>query len=166
MLIQCLIEREGGSEVSFSQRDEWPAGVYHFKPDPARNGSPHVCEVTEPAHVNRLLGITDTYRAVIDPSKVKKPTADAGVMMLPPKQPDRPDAQAQEQAPDVADGMAGVEDAPDVQRVREMSVRDLKSGINQLDDEVLRQALESEKARKDEQPRKSWIAVVEAHLGA
>lgn len=55
MLIECTIKRQHGTHL------EYPGGVlYHFKP--ATPGGPHVCEVTDPDHIESLLAVPEAYR--------------------------------------------------------------------------------------------------------
>ncbi len=65
MLIECTVRRAGGSTV------EYLGTEYHFAP--ARDGGPHVCEVTEPETIERLLSITDTYRIARDGAPEVRP---------------------------------------------------------------------------------------------
>lgn len=60
MKIECLIKRKGGSVITFGHK---PREVkYHFKPVSDEIDAPHECEVENPAHVQRLLSITEGYR--------------------------------------------------------------------------------------------------------
>lgn len=56
MLIECKLQREGGSVVTIGEE------TYHFKP---QGGQKHVATVQDPAHVTILLGIPEAY-AVCD----------------------------------------------------------------------------------------------------
>lgn len=57
MLIESKIRRSGGSLVTLGETN------YRFKPaDPADPDSPHVCEVTDPAHIQTLLNIPHGFR--------------------------------------------------------------------------------------------------------
>lgn len=60
MKIECLIKRKGGSVITFGHK---PREVkYHFKPESDVLDMPHECEVENPVHVQRLLGIPEAYR--------------------------------------------------------------------------------------------------------
>lgn len=67
MKIECILKRRtvdpktgvvtNGSDI------ELGAVMYEFRPlDPKDTKSPHVCEVTNKAHIERLLSIRDGYR--------------------------------------------------------------------------------------------------------
>ena len=53
MLVRCKTERKGGSLVEF------PGAAYHFRP--AEPGGPHVAEIGDAAHLERLLSIPEGY---------------------------------------------------------------------------------------------------------
>jgi hypothetical protein len=56
MKIECTIKRAGGSKVAMGEK------VYHFKPEnPDDAMSPHVAEISDPQHIDRLLGIKEAY---------------------------------------------------------------------------------------------------------
>lgn len=58
MLIECTIKRDKGTQVILGSTK------YHFKPtDPADEDSPHICEVADAKHAERLLTIKEAYRA-------------------------------------------------------------------------------------------------------
>jgi len=58
MKIECTIKRLGGSRVELGGR------TYHFAPaNPADQDGPHIAEVTDEAHIKRLLSI-DCYRGL------------------------------------------------------------------------------------------------------
>lgn len=168
MKIESIIRRNGGTNVNFAADDRWPAGHYHFKPESTDPGAPHVCNVEVPEHVNRLLCIPEGYR-------VAASELGAGIIQ-PPKQVPTP-APVLAPTPAPADTVSGktppqAEDEPgdhpvfleDIGKLRETSVRALKATINTYSKELLSAALAAEKGSED--PRKSWIEVVEAHLGA
>jgi hypothetical protein len=58
--IECLIKRQGGSEVPFGNNAATQV-VYRFAPVDNSPNSPHVCEVDNDDHINRFLSI-GTYR--------------------------------------------------------------------------------------------------------
>lgn len=54
--IRCLLERPGGTVVELT---DGPRRGYHFKP--SDDCHDHVAEVTNPAHIQRFLDITEGY---------------------------------------------------------------------------------------------------------
>jgi len=57
MLIECLLKRVGGSDISFGQ-NVLRQVVYKFRPvDEKDNTSPHLCDIDNKDHINRLLSI-------------------------------------------------------------------------------------------------------------
>lgn len=62
MLIESIILRKGGTFASIGGKE------YHFAP--REEDGPHVCEVTDPAHIERFLSVTEGYRAA---GKVEAP---------------------------------------------------------------------------------------------
>ena len=56
MLIECLLKRVGGSDISFGQ-NVLRQVVYKFRPVDEDNTSPHLCEIDNKDHINRLLSI-------------------------------------------------------------------------------------------------------------
>lgn len=155
MKIESILRRSGGTHVTFSAGDRWPwpAGQYHFKPETDDPNAPHVCEVSDEAHIHRFLSLSDSFRLVLDGGtkmQIQRPAATV-TPIQPITQQTEPPAEHQVFLEAVAE-------------VRELTVRALKATINTKSTEVLKSALEAEKASDD--PRKSWIDVVEAHLGA
>lgn len=142
--LELLLRREAGSFIEFPATDATPARVYHFKPTDGSPTAPHICVIDIQQHAERLLGI-DGYR-IFGQAEIPRPP----VVEPPPETP------AIVTTPSL--------DVEKVTATRELSVSALKSSINTIPDDVLREALTQEKA--DEKPRSSWIAVVEAHLGA
>lgn len=55
MLIERILSEPAGTKVPF------PGITYHFKP--RVEGGPHVAEVEDPMHIERLLAIREGYRA-------------------------------------------------------------------------------------------------------
>lgn len=55
MKIESLIQRAKGTVVEF------PGATYHFKPE--QPGGPHVADVADEDHADRLLSIPEGYRA-------------------------------------------------------------------------------------------------------
>ncbi len=58
MLLRCLIERAGGSVVTFGNGEN--AAVYRFVPNDQGH---HVADVATHAHAAALLGIAEGYEA-------------------------------------------------------------------------------------------------------
>ena len=91
MLIKCKLNREGGSKIKIG-------GVeYHFVPDD--NGD-HVAEVTNEAHANRFLEISEAYEAVGAKKRAKAVQAQA------PTEPGNPSGTTGDNS------QTGVEDTP------------------------------------------------------
>ncbi|MEY9435579.1 hypothetical protein [Bradyrhizobium elkanii] len=65
MKIESIIQRAKGTFVEF------PGATYHFKPE--QPGGPHVAEVADEGHAERLLSIPEGYRAA-GKSKPAAPT--------------------------------------------------------------------------------------------
>lgn len=61
-LVECILKRQGGSIVKFGYHGA-KAIVYKFVPlDDTDPDSPHVADVTNDEHYNRLIGIVEGYR--------------------------------------------------------------------------------------------------------
>lgn len=61
-MIQCLLRRKGGTKVTFGH-NRATQKTYHFKPiDESDEQSPHVCNVDDEDHADRLLSIRESYR--------------------------------------------------------------------------------------------------------
>lgn len=61
-LIECMIQRKGGSVVPFGIKPN--ETIYHFAPiDATDPESPHVADVPDEHHYQRLLSIDTAYRA-------------------------------------------------------------------------------------------------------
>ena len=91
MLIKCKLKREGGSRIKIGGEE------YHFAPDD--NGD-HVAEVTNEAHANRFLEISEAYEAVGAKKQVKAVQAQA------PTEPGNPSGTTGDNS------QTGVEDTP------------------------------------------------------
>ena len=91
MLIKCKLNREGGSKIKIGGEE------YHFAPDD--NGD-HVAEVTNEAHANRFLEISEAYEAVGAKKQVKAVQAQA------PTEPGNPSGTTGDNS------RTGVEDTP------------------------------------------------------
>lgn len=69
--IECLIKRgvgtkEVGTKVPFGSHGSKQT-VYHFKPiDPDDHDSPHVCNVPDQAHFDRLISIKEGFRQHVE----------------------------------------------------------------------------------------------------
>ena len=62
MLIERLFKTKGGSRVEVAKLGKRGVTKYHFKPvDPDDEDSPHLCEVTDKHHIQKLLSMTDIY---------------------------------------------------------------------------------------------------------
>lgn len=60
--IQCVLRRKGGTRVTFGH-NLVNQKTYHFKPiDSDDENSPHVCDVDNEEHADRLLSIRESYR--------------------------------------------------------------------------------------------------------
>lgn len=60
--IQCILRRKGGTKVTFGNNLA-KQKTYHFKPvDGDDDQSPHVCNVDDIEHADRLLSIPEAYR--------------------------------------------------------------------------------------------------------
>lgn len=70
MLIERILSEPQGTVVTFP-----PDVSYHFKPQV--EGGPHVAEVEDSAHIERLLSIRDGYRAAEEIPAVLEPVLDA-----------------------------------------------------------------------------------------
>lgn len=164
MKIQCLIRRNGGSHVTFEKCERWPAGHYHFKPESDAYDAPHVATVPEELHQHRLLGMPDVYRIVPTGATLKAP--DSGSVIVPPKQPETPQTPGAPPPPaDPTTPPAGV--SPErIAEIRELTIKELKGRVNTFTADELRAALDAEKSRQDDSPRKGWLEVIEAHVGA
>ncbi len=80
--IQCLLRRKGGTKVTFGH-NLVNQKTYHFKPlDSDDENSPHVCNVDNEEHADRLLSIRESYRlyrgdaSYVDKIEVTKGAAD------------------------------------------------------------------------------------------
>ena len=71
-LIECILQRKGGTIVDFGFHNKKKA-KYHFAPlDPLDPESPHICNVPNTEHYERFLDIAEAYRA-FDPSEDYEP---------------------------------------------------------------------------------------------
>lgn len=61
MLIESKIKRANGTVITLQGE------VYHFQPKVV--GGPHIADVKNPEHVDRLLAIPEGYRAVMEGRK-------------------------------------------------------------------------------------------------
>jgi hypothetical protein len=143
MLLQCILIRKGGTTVQLPD-ESGKVITYHFKPKEGAEHE-HLCEVTNEAHIHRLLSIPEAYRVYVPGGKTAKT-----VITKPAAAP----------AAVVEDGQ---QSGNVVDAIRDLSVRDLKATINRYSIDELRAALAAEQASSD--PRKSWIEVVTAQIG-
>ncbi|HHX4894666.1 TPA: hypothetical protein ACVB8O_002146 [Acinetobacter baumannii] len=71
-LIECILQRKGGTIVEFGFHAKKKV-KYHFQPlNPLDPDSPHVCNVPNDDHYDRLLNIPEAYRA-FDPDEEYEP---------------------------------------------------------------------------------------------
>lgn len=67
-IIECIIQRKGGTVVDFGFHNKRKV-KYNFQPlNPLDPESPHVCNVPNDDHYDRLLDIEEAYRA-FDPTE-------------------------------------------------------------------------------------------------
>lgn len=71
-IIECILQRKGGTVVEFGFHNKKKA-KYNFQPlNPLDPESPHVCNVPNDDHYDRLLEIDEAYRA-FDPKEEYEP---------------------------------------------------------------------------------------------
>lgn len=90
MLIRCLLKRKGGSNITMAD-----GKVIAFRPD---ENDDHIAMVSDPAHIQRLLGIPEGY--TIHTGPVEPVKADAAPVAL--KAPDAPAAKPAADKPEAA----------------------------------------------------------------
>lgn len=136
MLIESLIKRPN-APINLGGRD------YFFRPLDNNPQSPHVCEVTEIAHCDRLLSITEGYRAYELPTVQRAPAPEA-----PPSQPPATGALTDEQRERVSALLGS-------------SVNDLRAAVPSIEDlAVLTALLDTEAARTSPPPRTTVLTLV------
>ena len=136
MFIESLIKRPN-APINLGGRD------YFFRPLDNNPQSAHVCEVTEIAHCERLLSITEGYRAYELPT-VK-----------------REQATAPEATKPAATGALTDEQRERVSALLGSSVTDLRAAVPGIDDlAVLSAMLDSEAARTSPPPRSTVLSLV------
>jgi hypothetical protein len=150
MLIECKLKRKGGTKIEFANEDGDVTHNYHFVPRADLPAVPHLAEITEPAHIERLLTLPEAYREFTG----QAPTKRAATITKPAAAP------AAEPEPETA-----IANSPVVASIRALSVRELKATINTFSPDELRAALQAESADGADKPRTSWIEVIKAHLG-
>ena len=80
MLIQCILERDGGSVVPFSFPDQPDYREYHFLPNAAGD---QVAVVTDEGDIATLLSITSAYQEYIEAPTATDPLAFIDSLDLP-----------------------------------------------------------------------------------
>ncbi len=60
MKIESIIKRSSGSKIILDN----PRTIYHFKPETTEPEAPHVANVTNKSHIDRLLAIKEGYRSL------------------------------------------------------------------------------------------------------
>lgn len=178
MLIETLNKKKGGTKHSFPAwptenvpNKTAPAATYHFKPtaDHAEDeDAPHVCDVKNRVHADRFLE-SPGFRVVFadedtDLSQAPPKPAISGAPPVIEKAADTTEPVMQA-PPALAAAPAPTGNAK-VEEIRLLSVRDLKAKINTFSVDDLTAARAAEAAVKDEPPRKTWLEVVDAFLGA
>lgn len=61
MKVQCLIQRKGGTQISFGN-NPLTAKTYHFLPIDDKPNAPHVAVVDDEEHLSALLAVPEGYR--------------------------------------------------------------------------------------------------------
>lgn len=70
-IMECLIKRPEGTTVTF------PGVIYEFKP--AAKGEPHLCNITNTEHAERLAAIPEGYRYAAGTPAAKVSAADVAL---------------------------------------------------------------------------------------
>lgn len=156
-LIRSLIHRPHAPIELGTQR-------YFFRPIDGTPDGPHVCEVTDPAHIERLLSITEGYAPFELPTLTRPPTQEPG-------------AQSSQPATQVI-GVGGTTPPPstapadgvDQDRVialRGLSVADLRVQLQQITEPALLTALLAlEESSTQPPPRNTVLSIVRARIAA
>lgn len=97
MLIQSILYRPGGTVVTLGGQ------TYHFIPAAQYPNKPHLCDVTNEAHIARFLSIPEGYRVYIAPTASGTPAIEAASAAVL--------AKAQADAPAIGQGSAPAMDA-------------------------------------------------------
>lgn len=135
MFIESLIKRPN-APINLGGRD------YFFRPLDNNPQSPHVCEVTEIAHAQRLLSITEGYRAYELPT-VQRAQAPEAPQLPPPT------------------GALTDEQRERVSALLGSSVTDLRAAVPSIEDlAVLTAMLDTESARTSPPPRTTVLTLV------
>lgn len=155
-LIRSLIHRPHAPIELGTQR-------YFFRPIDGTPDGPHVCEVTDPAHIERLLSITEGYVPYELPTLTRAPST--------PEPPVAPPSQPTTQV--IAVGTAtqpAPVDGVDQDRVialRGLSVADLRAQLQQITEPKLLAALLAlEESSTQPPPRSTVVSIVRARIAA
>lgn len=156
-LIRSLIHRPHAPIELGNQR-------YFFRPIDGTPDGPHVCEVTDPAHVERLLSITEGYAPFELPTLLRQPTAP----IAPPSQ--QPATQVIGVGGTTPPPAAQPADGVDQDRVialRGLSVADLRGQLQQITDKALLGALLALEESSTQPPaRATVLSIVRARIAA
>lgn len=156
-LIRSLIHRPHAPIELGNQR-------YFFRPIDGTPDGPHVCEVTDPAHVERLLSITEGYAPFELPTLLRQPNAP----ITPPVQ--QPATQVIGVGGTTPPPAAQPEDGVDQDRVialRGLSVADLRAQLQQITDKALLGALLALEESSTQPPaRATVLSIVRARIAA
>ena len=133
--------------------------TYFFRPVDGTANGPHVCEVSEPAHIARLLEITEGYEAFEVPTLARvpappAPSGEGGAPAPPSGDPPPP-------APPVPDGV----DPDRVLAIRGLSVVELRAQVPQITDAALLTAvLSAEEAATQPPPRRTVVDLLRQRI--
>ena len=138
MKIELTIRRKGGSKVKMG------AETYHFAPDKDDPNGPHVADVTDQAHIDRLLSIPGYRQA--DTRKGGKAEKDDSTIP-PPLNPDGTEQAANAGSPVFDTGILSYPNTPNT---------DQNADVQKLDAELVREherQEEGEGGTQQDQPR-------------
>jgi hypothetical protein len=153
MLIESLFKRPH-APVSLGTRE------YFFRPLDNNPQSPHVCEVDDPEHIERLLSITEGYKAATPPVALTRQPAPVEITSPPPSLPQTP-----------AIALSPVDLTPEQDEraaaLRASTVADLRSIITTVEDlAVLQAVLAAEQASTTPAPRTSVVTLIQSRIAA
>lgn len=153
-LIRSLIHRPHAPIELGTQR-------YFFRPIDGTPDGPHVCEVTDPAHIERLLSITEGYAPFELPTLTRPPTQEPGAQSSQPATQVIAVGTATQPAP--VDGV----DQDRVIALRGLSVADLRAQLQQITEPKLLTALLAlEESSTQPPPRSTVVSIVRARIAA
>lgn len=157
-LIRSLIHRPHAPIELGNQR-------YFFRPIDGTPDGPHVCEVTDPEHVARLLSITEGYAPFELPTLLRQQPAEP---IKPPGE--QPATQVIAVGGTTQPPAAPPPDGVDQDRVialRGLSVADLRVQLQQITDKALLGALLAlEESSTQPPPRATVLSIVRARIAA